>query len=114
MPPREPTVKEQMEAYRKEHEVCPECGEDNYETTCMGFLGGQDWNRVRCMCGWKGIGHELVPRKLLGMPIVYTDSLPELKEGDIQFGDGKVRQPVEIKQEDGRFVMRRGGDAKRT
>lgn len=64
-PPRQPSVAAQMEAYRKEHEACPQCGSDNYETTCMGHICGIDTNRVSCMgCGWKGIGHELVPRKV--------------------------------------------------
>jgi len=56
------------EQYDFDHAVCPKCFDNDFETTCMGIWrdeNGKLWdrNRVQCACGWKGIAHELVPRK---------------------------------------------------
>lgn len=57
-----PTALER-ELYRMNHRCCPVCGDDNIETTCMGFLGLVDRNKAGCGCGWKGIVHDMVPPK---------------------------------------------------
>lgn len=50
-----------MELYDEQHKCCPKCGGESYETTCIGYWGAYNPNRIRCDCGWVGIGHELVP-----------------------------------------------------
>lgn len=53
--------------YYDRHAVCPECGGDDLETTCMATLfDGSvfiDPNHAGCVCGWSGRVHELVPAK---------------------------------------------------
>ncbi len=64
-----PTYKELRDAYDLEHAVCPQCGSEPGERTCMGYvvLPGQkmqDRNHTSCTnpaCGWKGIVDDLVP-----------------------------------------------------
>ena len=48
--------------YNRLHDVCPQCGSDDFEVTCMGVTGSKDTNRVNCPCGWKGIVHDMVSR----------------------------------------------------
>ncbi len=53
------------DAYDREHAVCPVCRGDNVCTTTMGilWLPGQaikDTNRATCICGWKGIRHDMI------------------------------------------------------
>jgi len=52
--------------YYNLHCICPECGSDNYESTCIGYIFNknksneyQDENRVKCVCGWTGRVHDL-------------------------------------------------------
>jgi len=34
---------------------CPECGGDNIEMTCMGYIRGKNMNRTKCYeCKWVG------------------------------------------------------------
>ncbi len=63
----------------------------------LGELAGRDGNKPLNPAG-----------TLYGMPIVYSDKVQNPKAGEIAFGDGKVRLPLKIKQEDGKFVMRKG------
>lgn len=47
--------------YQDLHCVCPKCCRTNYEITTAGFFE-KDTNRVRCSCGWIGIGDDLVAK----------------------------------------------------
>lgn len=47
--------------YWELHALCPNCYASDFETTCVGYGGTVDGNRVRCGCGWTGIVHDLVP-----------------------------------------------------
>jgi RNA polymerase subunit RPABC4/transcription elongation factor Spt4 len=55
--------------YYQNHQCCPECGCDNLETTCVGYLitndDSRDKNAARCECGWVGIVHDMVPKRNL-------------------------------------------------
>ena len=56
--------------YYNEHRVCPRCRNETYSTTYVGFVAVtgmyhdfQDENQIECKCGFKGITHDLVPKK---------------------------------------------------
>ena len=55
------------EEWDAQHQVCPECGSDDFEKTCMCWLigtGYYDPNRARCLvCGWSGKCEDLVPQR---------------------------------------------------
>lgn len=57
-----PTTDLTREQWDAEHAVCPKCGnrKSNMETTCLGYFGAADPNRVTCRCGWRGACSELV------------------------------------------------------
>ena len=52
-------------AYYYLHRYCPNCGNDELETTCIGIIfnslaTAKDTNRAYCYkCGWSGIVHDL-------------------------------------------------------
>lgn len=54
--------------YKQQHQVCPECGSDDLETTCGGWalsddpVYNKDFNQANCLCGWSGIVEDLEPR----------------------------------------------------
>jgi hypothetical protein len=55
-----------MADYYLAHSVCPTCGQDDIERTCIGYVfydieKFKDENRATCACGWKGIVHDLQP-----------------------------------------------------
>ena len=58
------------EEYLAAHVVCPECFSETIEQTCVGFLPWdyaepfQDSNRAACGCGWSGIVHDLIAKKV--------------------------------------------------
>lgn len=58
---------EEYKKYCADHEVCPQCGTNNYEHTTAGimWIDGRfnDRNRVSCHCGWRGVGDDLKPRE---------------------------------------------------
>lgn len=61
----EKTNSEIHDEYRLLHACCPECGGDDIETTCMGFIftsmeTAKNRNHAYCQCGWKGIVHDMV------------------------------------------------------
>lgn len=53
--------------YAKAHQVCPKCGAEKYSKQLMppkvdGDQYLEDSSKIECLrCGWKGIGHDLVP-----------------------------------------------------
>lgn len=59
--------------YAEQHSACPNCGRKCEGKTYMGYVVNvadgqvtnadtyQDQNQTDCVCGWKGIVHELVP-----------------------------------------------------
>jgi hypothetical protein len=54
--------------YYIDHAICPSCGNDEIETTCIGSIfymqsGFRDENKAKCQCGWRGIVHELQKQK---------------------------------------------------
>lgn len=60
--------KELISTYNSEHSFCPNCGSDNIEQTCVGYIfydieTFKDENRAICSCGWRGIVHDLKPAK---------------------------------------------------
>lgn len=60
--------KEAMDIYYSMHSLCPNCGQDGVERTCVGYWfydikTFKDENRAMCSCGWRGIVHELQPVK---------------------------------------------------
>jgi len=67
----DPEAYDFRENYAKQHRVCPKCGSRNFSTTLVGYPlhkdhmeTYKDLNRIECYnCGWKGIGHDLVPEK---------------------------------------------------
>ena len=66
--PKPPTQQELHDAYYKLHSVCPWCGSDGIEKTCVGYHfnsleTASDSNRAWCKCGWRGIAHDLVEKK---------------------------------------------------
>lgn len=50
-----------LKDYQAKHAACPQCGSTDIEQTCMGFFGDEDHNRAVCVCGWRGIVHDMVP-----------------------------------------------------
>lgn len=53
--------------YQYFHKHCPKCDGVDHYSTCAGFSHDADGylineNTVTCKCGWKGIGHDLLPR----------------------------------------------------
>jgi hypothetical protein len=54
-------------SYYLMHSLCPNCGKDDVERTCVGYIfygtEFKDENRAMCSCGWRGIVHELQPVK---------------------------------------------------
>lgn len=71
--PKPPTPEERRaeayRAYRKLHERCPQCGGNNIETTCVGYIMAdpstyENRNRATCQCGWRGVVHDMVPEKI--------------------------------------------------
>jgi len=60
-----------MAEYNRLHEVCPVCGSNSYSCTLAGYIVNMDHpetykdsNNIECMgCGFKGIVHDLVPKK---------------------------------------------------
>lgn len=54
--------------YYVEHSVCPSCGNDEIETTCIGFVytgpAFRDENMATCQCGWHGVVHDLQKKKI--------------------------------------------------
>jgi hypothetical protein len=64
-PPRRHSQAEIHREYDRLHCRCPQCGGDNFEVTCLGFVfvnleSAVDSNHVQCGCGWSGIVHDLV------------------------------------------------------
>ncbi len=59
------------EYYEVLHIYCPECGNDKYSSTYVGYIisptnpeAFKDGNEVVCSkCGWTGITHDLVRKK---------------------------------------------------
>ena len=55
--------------YESLHRLCPACGSDRMERTCVGMVYGVDAkaeemcddNRAMCVCGWRGIVHDCGP-----------------------------------------------------
>jgi len=43
----------------EEKKVCPKCGNANYKSTLVAYLGRNE-NDVECACGWKGKAYQLV------------------------------------------------------
>lgn len=72
IPHHEPTYEEKraaaLDAYYTLHEVCPECGGEKGEQTCMGFIWSEgalfaDPNHTHCTeCKWRGTIDDLVPK----------------------------------------------------
>ena len=64
-------LKEARDRYYGQHKCCPQCASPRHTSTYMGYimvLGREgeykDENHVKCSdCGWKGITHDLKPRK---------------------------------------------------
>lgn len=58
-----------FKAYYEQHCCCPQCGNANVRTTCIGYgvsEGANDINKATCetrKCHWVGIVHDMVPRK---------------------------------------------------
>lgn len=54
--------------YKQQHAVCPECGGEPGERTCVGCCMTEDpiynknFNRTSCSCGWSGIVDDLEPK----------------------------------------------------
>ena len=53
----------ERDEYRKQHAVCPACGEYDHCVTTAGVIGPPDTNKVSCACGWVGIVDDLVAAK---------------------------------------------------
>ncbi len=59
--------RELQTAYNAQHHRCPECRSEEIATTLTGSLlpnspNVPDRNRAWCICGWKGIVHNLLPK----------------------------------------------------
>lgn len=48
--------------YEALHAACPKCGSLDVYSTTMASLGDKDGNKAACLCGWKGIVHDMVPK----------------------------------------------------
>lgn len=58
------------EDYYNLHRYCPECGNREHMITCVpvrtrNWIYAIDENLVWCECGWNGIKHEMVEKKVL-------------------------------------------------
>lgn len=58
-----------MNKYYQEHSYCPRCGGNSYSTDYVGYImifgkeeSYKDENRAYCICGWKGIVHDLTKK----------------------------------------------------
>lgn len=50
--------------YKDSHRCCLSCNSLDIESTTMGIGGDVDFNHAYChKCKWKGIVHDLVPKK---------------------------------------------------
>jgi len=67
-------IMQRAEKYKEDyynvfHVCCPNCGNDKYSSTYVGYIVNpsdlesfKDENDVGCKCGWTGITHDLVSR----------------------------------------------------
>lgn len=59
--------------YERRHRFCPKCGLSDFAETCIGCimnaeldpLKHYDSNRVKCICGWVGIRHDMIEDGML-------------------------------------------------
>ena len=80
--------------YRNEHYCCPKCHSKCYESTLVAYILDEkhpelykDRNTIDCcVCGWKGIYHQLIPKPVeIGYKIAFTDY-----EGLVKPYDNKI------------------------
>lgn len=61
-------AKSNKDLYDSIHRICPRCLDYMYNSTCEGYAVNNihnkcNHNTINCICGWSGIGHDLVPWK---------------------------------------------------
>lgn len=76
--------------YYQRHACCPVCYSQDMEQTTIGCLLGYDTNAAHCICGWKGIVHDLIAH-----PRLLIDSIAAIYERSVVGG------PLHVVLDDG-------------